>query len=300
MNHTNFFKFIVLWLIIISPVLSMAQSATVDSIAIADTAYNSLQAEAASTKTNLTLALISSNNVSYYGQVAEKKLPYVALNATVRFKPGIYVSGLAYKLFGDSNIVSATSLTAGYELKLLKKLRADISYSHAFYASNSPFLQASTPNFINATFSYDHYFTSALNFDYAFGNQNDFFITITNYKSFDFNSSGNKAIVSLTPQADIILGTQRFYSSYLIRQEERGYKGEQVPITPVPASVTTVENKFGIISYNFRLPVSYNRSSYLVELAYQLSLLGKNAASGAGTAHSFFTLSAYYQLNFKK
>jgi hypothetical protein len=44
-----------------------------------------------------------------------------------------------------------------------------------------------------------------------------------------------------------------------------------------------------------KLPLAYNRAHYVVEAAYQLSLLSKEAQTGAGQANSFLTLSFYYQ-----
>ncbi|MCK7553666.1 hypothetical protein MKQ70_01075 [Chitinophaga sedimenti] len=52
---------------------------------------------------------------------------------------------------------------------------------------------------------------------------------------------------------------------------------------------------FDIISYNFRVPLAYNRQHMMLEAAYQLSVLGQKAQTGAGTANSFFSFSFYYQ-----
>ena len=243
-------------------------------------------------KTTLTLAAIYSNNANYYGQIADEKIPYLALNATVRFPIGIYFSGLAYKLLNDSSIVSASTLGAGYEFNIVKKLTADVNYTHTFYPSNSPFLQASNPDILSATLNYSHIFTTGLTIDYAFGkDSSDYFVTLSNFKAFDFYTKDNKAIFSITPQVDITAGTQRFYTAY---REKRNNKGK--PTTPgPPPMITTSYQNFGMLSYNFKIPVSYSRASYMLEAAYQLSLLGKNAVTASGTANSFITISAYYQ-----
>ena len=65
--------------------------------------------------------------------------------------------------------------------------------------------------------------------------------------------------------------------------------------TTVTTTTTTERSAFNLLSYNFRLPIAYNRSSYLVEAAYQLSLLSKHAETDANTTNSFVTLSFYYQ-----
>lgn len=243
-------------------------------------------------KTTFTLATVYSNNVNYYGQVAGERMPYLALAGVVRFPFGGYFSGLAYKLFSDSSLVSASALSAGYEFAITKKLTGDINYTHTFYPENSPFLQASNPGVASATLAYNHLFTTGLSFDYAFGKESsDYFLTLSNSKAFDFYTKNTKAIISITPQIDVISGTQQFYSTY---REKRNNKGKP-PVPGPPQEITSEFKKFGLLSYNFKIPVSYSRASYMFEAAYQLSVLGNNVASEPGSAHSFFTISAYYQ-----
>lgn len=243
-------------------------------------------------KTVFTIGALYCNNANYYGQVADEKTPYIALSGSVRMPFGLYFTGLAYKLLNDSNTVSASALGAGYEFNITPKLTGDIGYNHTFYPSNSPFLQASNPDILSAALNYQHIFTTGLTFDYAFGKEtSDYFLTLSNSRAFDFYTKDQKAIFSITPQVDITAGTQKFYSSY---REKRNNKGR--PANPgQPAIITMEQTNFGVLSYNFKVPVSYSRASYMLEAAYQLSVLGNNVASGTGSAHSFVTLSAYYQ-----
>jgi hypothetical protein len=60
-------------------------------------------------------------------------------------------------------------------------------------------------------------------------------------------------------------------------------------------TTTTVSTSFDLLSYNLKLPVAYNRAHYLIEAAYQLSVLSKRGDIGTGNTNSFFTLSFYYQ-----
>lgn len=246
-------------------------------------------------KTTFTIGAIYSNNANYYGQVADEKMPYVALSGTLQFPFGVYLTGLAYKLLNDSSMVSASALGAGYQFNITKKLTGDVSYIHTFYPANSPFLQAANPGIASATLNYDHVFTTGVTFDYAFGKESsDYFLTLSSFKAFDFYTNNNKAIVSVTPQVDIIAGTQQFYETYKINRNNKGGGKPDTPPGP-PQTVTTEYKNFGMLSYNFKLPVSYSRASYMLEAAYQLSVLANNVASGAGSAHSFITISAYYQ-----
>lgn len=248
-------------------------------------------------RTTFTLAAIYSSGIDYYGQTTDPRLPYLGVNGTLRFKPGIYFSATGFHLFGDSMLVSATSLGVGYQFNINKKLSADLSFTHTFFPESSPFLQASSPNILGAEFNYEHAFTTGVGTDYTFGEQKDIFITLNNSKTFSFKGKSEKAVLGIAPLISIVAGTQRFYETYLIERGRRNTGNGNPPTPPsIPSETVTNEyNRFGMLSYNFRLPLSYNRASYLLEVTYQLSLLGNNAAERAGEINSFLTLSFYYQ-----
>lgn len=266
------------------------------------------QADTVKEKTTLTVAALYGTGIDYYGQTTEQPLSFLALNATVRIPAGVYLSATGFHLFSDSLLLSASSLTAGYGFNITPKLSGDISYTHAFYPAASPFLQASSPNLASAELGYDHFLKTALGADIAFGEQLDYFTTLSNSKAFDWNLSGGRAILSFTPELAVTAGTQQYYETYLIEKENPGKgrgnvngkgnaNGNGNGNTQPPGQMTTTTidyQKYGLLSYNLKLPVSYNRASYLVEAAFKLSLLGNNAVN-KGTVNSFFTLSAYYQ-----
>ncbi len=255
-------------------------------------------------KNTLTLGVTYTNNASYYGQKPEEKTPYVAGVASYKLKSGIYFSGSAYRLLNDSaKFASASSLGIGYGFGIGKKLSADISYSHTFYPAYSPFLQAANNNTASASLNYQYFLNSGIAVDYAFGKQNDVFTTFSTNKDIVLGHLFNqKDGISITPGVEIVAGTQRFYETYV---EEKRVRDSilGLPIPPLlgggggttTTTTTKVSTDFNLLSYNFKLPLSYYRSSYLLELSYQLSLLSKEAESGAGTTNSFVNLSFYYQ-----
>lgn len=241
--------------------------------------------------TTFTVASLFSSGIDYFGQTTEKSLPYIALNGTLRFKQGIYASITGFHLFSDSAVVSATGLTAGYQFTIAPKFTGDISYSYTIFPKQSPFLQASSPHMVSAAFNYEHLLNSGISADYSFGRQQDFFVSLSNSKEFLLNNDRDRHILATTPQLTIVAGTQQFYETYLVERKNNG-KGKG---TPPPREESRSYDQFGLLSYNFKLPLSYNRASYLLEAAYQLSLLGNNASERAGQANSFFTLGFYYQ-----
>ncbi|WP_157986468.1 hypothetical protein [Chitinophaga alhagiae] len=277
-------------------ILLMLWACTVSAYAQTDSA------QASGNKTTFTLGAVYANNANYYGQKAEEKMPYVAASAALRFRSGIYFTGVAYRLLNDSGaVVSAGSAGAGIAFNLSKKLVADLSYNYTFYPAHSPFLQAASPHSAGASLQYEYWMTTGLNLDYNFGKQQDAFVTLSTEKMISlFSLAKGKDLVTLTPAIDVTAGTQHFYETYITEKRWRdSLLG--VPLPPVlnlPGSTETATretSRFSMLSYNLRVPLAYNRAHYMIEAAYQLSVLDKNAESAGGTANSFFNLSVYYQ-----
>lgn len=253
-------------------------------------------------KSTLTLAAVYSNNVSYYGQRSAVNTPYAAIAANYQLTSGFYFTGQTYKLLNEnSSSVSAASLGAGFNFKVGKKFSTDLSYSHSFYPKYSPLLQAGNADNASIVFSYDSWIKPTLTGDYAFGKTSDAFVTGGLTKMINLFSIGNKDIITISPSADIVGGTQHFYKTYLTEQKMRD---SVLGILTDPlfgsssssnSTDTVATTSFNILSYNFKFPVAYNRAHYVLEAAYQLSVLSKQVQAGAGKSNSFLTFSFYYQ-----
>ncbi|AXY78139.1 hypothetical protein D3H65_30915 [Paraflavitalea soli] len=254
-------------------------------------------------KATLTLGASYSNNANYYGQRAQENMPYIAANATYRLRSGIYFSGMGFKLLNDSgSAISATSLGAGISFPLSKRLTADLSYSHTFYPAHSPFLQAANADNVSGSLTLENWLSTTASVDYAFGKTQDVFVTLGTSKFINLGSLSPKDFVSLTPAIEVTGGTQHFYETYVTEKRLRdSLLGLLIPpILGGPGNNgttthTTVSTSFDLLSYNLKLPLAYNRAHYLLELAYQLSVLSEKAPKGTGHTNSFFTCSFYYQ-----
>lgn len=254
-------------------------------------------------KVTFTVGATYANDASYYGQRAEESMPYVAASATFRLPFGLYVSGLGYRLLNDSGrVVSASAVSAGFSFNISKKLTADLSYSHTFYPEHSPFLQAASPDMASASLSYEYWMTTGVNVDYAFGKEQDIFVTLSTEKFINLGHLfSEKDFVSLTPSVEIVGGTQHFYETYVAEKRLRDSLLGILPLPlPVgqddePATTTTTSTSFDLLSYNLRIPLAYNRANYLVEAACQFSVPGKQAQAGAGRLNTFLNFSFYYQ-----
>lgn len=254
-------------------------------------------------KSTFTVGASYANNANYYGQKSTERMAYVATVASYKHRSGFYLNGMAFRLLNDDeHFVSAYSAGAGFSFKLSKRLTADLSYNYTFYPKLSPFLQAANPHMASVNLSHSSWLTTSLNVDYAFGKTDDYFTTLGISKQINLFHLSNKDIVTITPLIDVTAGTQRFYKYYVTEKTVRdSLLGILTPIFGTPGggttTTTTVEphSSFDILSYNLKLPLAYNRASYLVEVACQLSLLGDKAQSDPGKINSFFTASFYYQ-----
>lgn len=256
-----------------------------------------------SKKTTLTLAALYSSNVSYYGQVTNEKLPYVLVNATLRFPVGVHLSAGAYKLLNYGSGISETDLGFGYDYDFNDKWTAGIAYSRSFFPENSPLLQASNENNINLSTTYLWpWFKTDFSADYAFGKQSDAFLSLSNSKEISIGTLFNgKNALYIEPAIELIAGTTHFYETYAIEKNKRDQaKGKGKPAAPpgkpgTGETTTMATNSFNLLSYNFKLPLSLSRANYIAEISYQLSVPGAAATAELKHPQSFFGLAFYYQ-----
>ncbi|WP_212005697.1 hypothetical protein [Chitinophaga sp. HK235] len=275
---------------------------------LAGLCYQSVQAQTDTAQktekpsTTFTLGALYSNNASYYGQTAATAMPYLAASGTLQFPFGLYISSTAYRLLNDSaSFVSATSASIGMSIPFSKKMTADLAYSHTFYPSSSSFLQAANPDNAIASLKYKYWMTTGIRGDYAFGKQQDLFLTLSNEKLIRLGSlSKNKDIITLTPAIEVVAGTQHFYQTYVkeryLQLSKLGLPLPLLPGVPVNSQTITEEaTRFDLLSYTLRVPLAYNRSHYMIEVEYQLSCLSNKALTGPSETHSFVNCSFYYQ-----
>ncbi|WP_114791420.1 hypothetical protein U0035_00850 [Niabella yanshanensis] len=276
-------------------VIGMAQSGG-DSTRLPLT--DSIQAK----KSTFTIGAVYANDASYYGQRSDERLPYVALAAAYHHRSGFYLTGMGYRLLNDSaRLASAYSLGAGFSFPLGKSFTADLSYDYSIYPKFSPFLQAANPHSVNLTIARESVVDLSISGDYAFGKTNDFFITPQISRDIDLFNIGRNDLVSFNPSLDMTAGTQHFYEYY---QEEKGIRDSILGILMPPVlggspseqnPTIKTTNRFEILSYNLKLPVSYNRNHLKLEVSGQFSLLSKQAQSQPGKVNSFFSAAFYYQ-----
>ncbi|MFA5245794.1 MAG: hypothetical protein WC380_10880 [Pedobacter sp.] len=253
-------------------------------------------------RSTLTLAAIYGNNANYYGQTAEQRLPYILTNASYRLKGGLYFSAGSYKLLNvGGSVISEFDISTGYEFNFSKKFSGSAGYTRSFFAKNSPLLQAANENTLSTSLAYDFgVFKTGLSGYYAFGTQNDFFLSFVTSKTLNLGSLGKKDFITLDPGIEIVGGTLHYLEEYIVRRDRQGVGGllPPGPLNPYRDQYYTMTrnaSNFDLLSYNANLALGYNRSNYLIETSWQLTALGKNISETGTKARSFFNLSFYYQ-----
>ncbi|WP_353138556.1 hypothetical protein [Pseudopedobacter sp.] len=249
-------------------------------------------------KTTLTLSSLVSSNASYYGQAAEKQLPFGYLDLKVRTPIGWYASAGGYQLLTEDAFPSEIHVGTGFEWELGKKVELGIGYTYSFYAKESPLLQASNPNSASASASFTHYFKTEVEADYNFGQTKDIFISFNNSKDIKLAEWGSN-LLHVNPALNIVGGTQRFYTTYV--EERKTQSGGLGGLLPVPGKgqsefVETTEEStsFNILSYNMQVPFIWYRGQGAVLLSYQLSFLTEKTEQEK-RQNSFFSLGYFYQ-----
>lgn len=251
--------------------------------------------------TTYTVAALYNSNISYYGQVTEEKLPYILLNATIRLPFGLYFSASSYKFLNYGSGISGTDLSIGYDYHFNEKIASGLAYTRSFYPTNSPLLQASLTNNINASISYQWpWCKSNLEMDYAFGDDQDIFLTLSNSKDISLGSLfDDQDLLSIEPSVELIAGTRNYYETYIRAKNQHGQDmgNGKPPENPGNSGGTVAyipSKSFTMLTYNAKLPLNYSRGNYLIELSYQLSLLAPSD-EGLNRTQSFFGLAFYYQ-----
>ncbi|NEU09203.1 hypothetical protein GZH53_12825 [Flavihumibacter sp. R14] len=247
-------------------------------------------------KSSLMLAAIYGSTANYFGQTTTERLPYVMSYGAYRLKGGLYFAASALTLLNDASGVAAIDLSAGYGFSPVKNLEGNFSYTRSFYQENVPLLQASNENNVNGELAFTHFLKSSVSADYAFGTLADVFVSFTNSKLISLGSFGANDLISIEPAFSVIGGTQHFYQTYTTEKNRKAkfldplFPGNK----PEPETTTVESTKFDLLAYTLAIPVSYNRSNYGIEAAYQATVAGKELEGRSDKPVSIFNLSIYY------
>ncbi len=233
-------------------------------------------------------------NTSFNGVNQTSKQLYYSPNFTYSSKSGLYFYTAGYYLLGAVNHWDELDLNAGYDFNLSKKTEGSISYMKSLFSDISPQVNSSLTN--DVQFYLKRKFWSVktkLAFDYYFGTDTDYYITLSNSKRFTWEKLFRENDdLTITPKIRIVTGSQNFYYTKnhikkpTMKMLKKGKAGQTI--------VTEVAKlEFGVISYIFTLPVSYTIGKFTLEPAFNYSIGGNLTARPAS---SYFTISFYCTL----
>jgi hypothetical protein len=322
----NLLKYTILGWIMLFPAFSFSQqTAPADAETTAD---------AVTQRGWWTVSVEAANNSSFYGRISPRAYPYVAPTLTYVHATGLWASTTAYQLFNTDDYIDETDVSLGYSFQILKKVDANLSYSHFFFSKHSPLVKAATSNALNAYVALDwKYVYSALTTSYIFGRSNDVFTVLENSRYIPLNPlwKGKNAI-GLDPKISITAGTQEFSELYTTTTTENhpnqgsngngngsgpvggvldpllpGGKGNGngngngnnngnggTTTTTTTTTYTTTKNQFQILNYDFKLPVVIMLGSFEVEPAWRYSIPVNKLEGDESKARSFYSVNLTY------
>ena len=253
-------------------------------------------------KPTITLATIYSSNANYYGQTTSEPLPYLLAYGGLAFKSGFSISATGYKILNADGASSGADLTAGYDFNLSKNLSAGLSYTRSFYPDSSFFLQSQNLNMFSGKLGYDfNWLTSGLNADYIPGQEGGLYLSFDVKKSIELVAFNQSDYISIEPRFEVVGSTQQITSTEEVppSNQNMGIGIIKLPgrrFDQKPEYRTVETTSFGVLSYNFKLPVAYSTRKLMVEAGYQASLISRDTEASFKNPRSFFSLGLYYVL----
>ncbi|MEO6978551.1 MAG: hypothetical protein ABI113_09240, partial [Mucilaginibacter sp.] len=161
-------------------------------------------------KKSMSLGVSLGSDATFFGRTGPVKYPFLNTDIIYNAKSGFFIYGSAYKVFTSTPIVDELDLGAGYLYRLSSKFSGNISYTRFFFNRDALIIKSASSNDINLKNSFNWKFlNSSIILDYLFGQESDFFVTISNSKYFETSWSifDDKDYLSFTPSFNIILGT---------------------------------------------------------------------------------------------
>ena len=193
--------------------------------------------------------------------------PYLYPSLIYHHKSGLYAKGsLSYLTKSDESRIDLYLLTAGIDFNI-KNFYGDISGTKYFFNDKSYTVISGVEADITATLLYDFTIVDvslAASTYLSKNSTNDFFLS--SEISHDFTTS-DKAF-QISPTAGVYFGSQNIYEQYYIYNRfgsrsgfghGNGPGGEPIITTEI---VLEESEKFGVMAYEFSLPIWYTNNSF--------------------------------------
>jgi hypothetical protein len=248
-------------------------------------------------KRSVSAGISYGSDASFFGRTGPVRYPFLNTDVIYNTKSGLFVYGSAYKVLGSIPTVDEIDLGAGYVYHLSSIYSGNVSYTRFIFDRNALIIKSASSNDINLNNTFDwKVFKTSVIFDYLFGESNDFFITISNYKYFETNWSifDDKDYLSFKPTINVIVGTQNFVQKYSTNHP--GRLGYDEPIGPPISTLKYAgrNSELDMLNYSFKIPIAYNRPHYTLEFSYKYSIPVNVEGILRNHKESFYNLTFYY------
>jgi hypothetical protein len=224
--------------------------------------------------------------------------------AIYNFKSGFFVYGSPVQVIGYYPLIDEIDLGAGYLFRYSKKFSGSISYTRFLFNDDAAqVIKSASSNDINFKNSFDWKLAkSSVEFDYLFGDANDYFLTLntSKYIETDWGIFDDKDYLSFNPTISAILGTQNFVGRYSSEHLDRvDVNNGQIPGLDVPPAFPHYNNgRFNALNYSVKIPIAYNRPHYTFEASWKYSI-PVNVEGQLKNRHEVFFNMTFYYLFFK-
>ena len=169
-------------------------------------------------KRSISVGVNYGSDVLFFGRTGPIKYPFVSTDGIYNFKSGFFIYSSVVQVLGYNPLIDEIDLGTGYLYKYSKFFSGSFSYTRFIFNRNAAkVIKSASSNDINFKNAYDwKYAKSSVVFDYLFGAQNDYFITLNTSKYIETSWSvfDDQDYLSFNPTISAVLGTQNFVQKY--------------------------------------------------------------------------------------
>lgn len=249
-------------------------------------------------KSHLEISANYMNNMIYAGR--NFGMNGYSINQTIAFthKSGFGLSLENHGFSKDAGFLSESELSAFYSKDITSKLNLNLAFTHLFNYSDSAGLFNKLNNVVNLTSGYNlGLFTLSNIVEYNFGEEDGWYDHIAINREIALNEGTHNSF-SIDPTFSVELGTKSvllllshgkksfksvFYKNFSKANRGKSLKATGVTkngngngngkgnatttvTTTIDETTTSVDNSFGVLSYDITLPITYSTKSFTFAL----------------------------------
>ena len=204
------------------------------------------------------------SNAVYQGRKDINTTQYLTPTIEYNHKSGLFASASFSYLANDNSRIDSRNFCVGYSFDTSHHFGGSVYFSKPFYNTQSTNIKSDIKFSTSGSLTY---YTGVVNItstsSISFGeSKTDFGAILTLNHYFDLSSDTVYHTFSLDPTIAVYMGTSGIYQTYKSKRDNnrRPFGVPDIPIT------STASNKFQVMSYEFCLPISYDRAKWGVFL----------------------------------